>query len=668
MKIYNITLRNFRNFKNSTIEFSCDEDKYFTIILGQNTYGKTTLVKSFIWCLYRTNLFTDPILLNNDVQETMMPNATKEARVEVELEHKGFTYKIITKETYTKNSSGRVTVYTKASTSIAKINGENTESLFGARAEDEIESILRPELKEYFFFDGETNSIESINTKKNLTNAVTNILGLNRVEMFKDYFDPTKNESVVSYLKKDLILKDDFEFEDLNEKFNKKTGKKESIENEIRDAKAQIERLTSQLVSENEKLDQNKDIIQDQTDKKSLEKEISELKIKKEKEFSGMISSFNSSNAFLKVLFAESFLKFKLQQFEEDSSFSSDRSFIGINEDAVDELIAHGRCICGAEIRNGNDAYNHLIEAKQHMEPHDFGKYISDFVSSESSNVYNSKTTAEDILRKAGEINDCIETIDDDEQRLKNIRERIAGRPNIGEIQKNINDMEIQLGFQNKMLKRLQEKDLPEVIDEINDLNNKISKSSSKNNHNDFINVCLAYANNIYSVADKQINRNKVDLRSKLQEEVSRIFKSMYHGNREIHIDENFKVSTSVKEHSGNDKRLDRSTGLSTVVNYSFVAGLMNLAKQHIINDGDITDDNETAEIYPLVMDAPFSNTDDEHIKNICKTLPNFCDQIIMFIMEKDYNYAKESIEPKVGKIYQIDKVSETESTIRRID
>ena len=94
----------------------------------------------------------------------------------------------------------------------------------------------------------------------------------------------------------------------------------------------------------------------------------------------------------------------------------------------------------------------------------------------------------------------------------------------------------------------------------------------------------------------------------------------------------------------------------------------MNLAKQHIINDGDITDDNETAEIYPLVMDAPFSNTDDEHIKNICKTLPNFCDQIIMFIMEKDYNYAKESIEPKVGKIYQIDKVSETESTIRRID
>ena len=224
-----------------------------------------------------------------------------------------------------------------------------------------------------------------------------------------------------------------------------------------------------------------------------------------------MISSFNSSNAFLKVLFAESFLKFKLQQFEEDSSFSSDRSFIGINEDAVDELIAHGRCICGAEIRNGNDAYNHLIEAKQHMEPHDFGKYISDFVSSESSNVYNSKTTAEDILRKAGEINDCIETIDDDEQRLKNIRERIAGRPNIGEIQKNINDMEIQLGFQNKMLKRLQEKDLPEVIDEINDLNNKISKSSSKNNHNDFINVCLAYANNIYSVADKQINRNKVD-------------------------------------------------------------------------------------------------------------------------------------------------------------
>ena len=172
-----------------------DFKKNFTIILGQNTYGKTTLVKSFIWCLYRQNLFDDKILLNSDVADYLRPGAIETAKVEVELEHKDFSYKITTKESYTRTNSGNVIVFSKAYSSVIKIDGENAIPINSAHVEEEIESILRPELKEYFFFDGETNSIESVSTKKNLTSAVTNILGLNNVEMIKDYYDPTKNES-----------------------------------------------------------------------------------------------------------------------------------------------------------------------------------------------------------------------------------------------------------------------------------------------------------------------------------------------------------------------------------------------------------------------------------------------------------------------------------------
>ena len=85
MLIRKLTLRNFRNFKNCELEFSCDSEKNFTIILGQNTYGKTTLVKSFIWCLYRINLFEDKVLLNSDVADYLRPGATETAKVEVEL-------------------------------------------------------------------------------------------------------------------------------------------------------------------------------------------------------------------------------------------------------------------------------------------------------------------------------------------------------------------------------------------------------------------------------------------------------------------------------------------------------------------------------------------------------------------------------------------------------
>lgn len=663
MLIRKITLRNFRNFKNCEIEFSCDPEKNFTIILGQNTYGKTTLVKSFIWCLYRINLFDDKILLNSDVADSLRPGAIETAKVEVELEHKGFSYKITTKETYTRTASGSITVSSKAFSSLIKIESENAIPISNARVEEEIESILRPELKEYFFFDGETNSIESASTKKNLTSAVTNILGLNHVEMIKDYYDPTKNESVTSYLRKELIVVDEEALDDLNEQLTRATKKKEKIEEDIKNTENEISRLEGQLKEQNDLLDANKDVEKDQNDKKRLEGDNKRLKEDKEKSFQRMIQMFNTSCAFLKVLFAVSYIKYDLKGIMEESSFKDTNSYKGINEEAVDELIAKGRCICGAVIMNGNDAYKHLMEARQHMEPHDFGKYISDFVSAESSNVYGAQTTLENIIKEAGNVNDAIATIDENENRLKTIRERIAGRADVGEIQRTINNITYQKGVQEGLLKRLNEEDLPEAKKAIEAIVEKIEKASVKNDANDFTQQCIDYAMSIYELADKKISKSKIEIRERLQEEVGKIFKSMYHGNREIKIDEYFKATTIVSK-AGQDKKLDKSTGLGTVVNYSFVAGLMNLAKQSIVNDDDIGDPDSTNETYPLVMDAPFSNTDDEHIKNICKALPSFCDQIVMFVMQKDFNYASDSISHKVGKMYRLSKISETEAVV----
>lgn len=165
------------------------------------------------------------------------------------------------------------------------------------------------------------------------------------------------------------------------------------------------------------------------------------------------------------------------------------------------------------------------------------------------------------------------------------------------------------------------------------------------------------------------MTNSKAEIKEKLQEEVSAIFKSMYHGNRGIRINDDFKAETYVIS-AGKDQKIDGSTGMGTVVNYSFVAGLMNLAKKAIIN-GD--SDDETAdpelenETFPLVMDAPFSNTDETHIKNICNALPNYCDQIIMFVMKKDFNYASQSISDKIGKMYELEQISETESTVKEV-
>ncbi len=661
MLIRKMILNNFRNFKNTEINFSCDPKKKITIILGQNTYGKTTLVKAFIWCLYKINLFEDKILLNSDISDYLLVGKEETAKVMVEFEHKGVSYRITTKETYSRSSSDNIVVAKKAYSTGLKVVEQNTIPISENHIDEEIESILKPELKEYFFFDGETNSIEQVSAKKNLTVAVTNILGISTIEAFKEYYDPHRSDSVPSALRKDLISSDELNAIDLNNQLEKYTQQRQTYLDEIETIEREINELDNQLEEKNNLLDANKDVEKDQNDKKRLEKEIETAKFDKDKAFDRMIQIVNGSSAFLKILFAKSFVKYNLKELMEKSSFKSNSSYKGINEEAVNELIKAGRCICGAEIKNGNDAYRHLMEAKQHMEPHDYSKYISDFVSAEASNIYNAETICENIRSEAGIVNNKIEAIDEYETRLKTIRERIEGRLDVGSIQSEINNIMYQKGHQQSVLENSKSK-IPDIEKKIDDINEKITKSSEANEENAFILKCIEYSNSIYQLAITQLEQSKMEIREKLQDEVSTIFKAMYHGNREIIIDENFRASAIVTD-GNQDKNLDKSTGLGTVVNYSFVAGLMNLAKQSLLKN-ELTNDDNIGESYPLVMDAPFSNTDDEHIKNICKTLPIFCDQIIMFVMRKDYNYAIESIREQVGKLYRIQKESETDAIV----
>ena len=72
------------------------------------------------------------------------------------------------------------------------------------------------------------------------------------------------------------------------------------------------------------------------------------------------------------------------------------------------------------------------------------------------------------------------------------------------------------------------------------------------------------------------------------------------------------------------------------------------------------------SEPYPLVMDAPFSNADETHTTNISKVLPEVAEQVIMFVMQKDWNYAERVMNDRVGCRYRLEKESETCTYLRK--
>ncbi len=102
MLLRSIRLNNFRQFQGEQhINFSCDPISNVTIILGDNTTGKTTIVQAFNWALYGKINFPSKDLLNSDISRQMHPGDQKVVEVEICLNHDNIEYLISRSQRYT---------------------------------------------------------------------------------------------------------------------------------------------------------------------------------------------------------------------------------------------------------------------------------------------------------------------------------------------------------------------------------------------------------------------------------------------------------------------------------------------------------------------------------------------------------------------------------------
>lgn len=667
MLIKSIELKNFRNFKKALFEFPCNDNKNFTIVFGENTFGKTTLVKSFLWCLYHDDkLFDDKILLNKDVQNAMSIGKLESVSVTVKLEHKDYKYTIKTEQKYSKGDREYIYPH-NIETSIFKVydsgQSEYIENPYDIKAE--IDGILSKELRGYFFFDGETNLIENIVKKANLTKAVSNITELALIEDFKKYYnpDPTKKKTVIAYLRKEKDTDDELTLNDLRTEMEFASVKKDEIETEIESSEQEINKLTKQRDENEEKLNTFKEIGECQKKKLKLESDITRNKEKMDELFNNTIQDFNKNSSFLKILFCSSFTKNKMAQALEKfiTEFKHNENsykYSSISKETINHLIDSGRCICGAEIVIDSDTYKNLIQIRDSIAPINYSGYIDEFIANEELYRNSTKNILGNINDDVKNVIDKIQQISDDEEELESVKNKIKNQPNISDIQNENDDLNALIHKTNGIIEA-RYIDLLKIKKDIQNLAKEIEDNAAKTQKNEFINLCIKYAESIYKSADELITKKQKEMQSKMEEAVNKYFQKIYTGNRTITIDENFKVDAK-----SNDEKLDTSTGLKTVINYSFVVGLMDLAKQNIIKSSDFADDEKENDVYPLVIDAPFSNVDADHTKNICKVLANYCDQIIMFVSRKDYEYAKATINDKIGKIYKLKKIDETNTEV----
>lgn len=650
MLIKKIILENFRQYNGKQeVSFSTDKEKNVTLIIGDNGTGKTTISQAFLWCLYgETPTFQKKeSLLSKKAERGMYDGRNRLVTVTVFIEHNNKQYEIKRTQKYYLRNDKLLSEPSDLKIWIT-VNGQKDPET--KKLDEIIREILPKELSEYFFLSGE--KIDGMSTEiragksKDFANAVNTLLGL---DYFRDAikhltkisqqyssasvggFD-VKIETVNRSIKDALTRRDEYE-----QKKNDQEKSKKYTEEQIIELKAKLKSVVSA-----------KDLV---ANREVLEYKIGKAKISKNEETKRGIQNFFEKAPFY-------FASKKMQEMNEilENSIDIDDKDIPekLHADLIDWIEQNGKCICGQEVKKGDEHYALLEKYRKIVPPESIGTLITRIKSTTNDKSRLGNGLREDLTMRRSTVSDKNEELDEFDDELKAINKKLllakdtssdqeklqmyerdfeASDSEIGELQQLLANIQLELAQKEKLRNKLLENDSE---------GRKILKWKK----------CT---DELIQSFSKQLEEDENEKRVLLVAAVKKAFKEIYGESFSISVDNSYHISID----SGNE--ISSGQGMSVI--FAFLAGLLNVIK----SDDKGQNNGEALESYPLVLDAPFSVFDTTRISSICKVLPKVSGQIIVFIKDTDGKLAKKEMKEKIGKNYKLVKVnnSDEETEIR---
>ena len=662
MKINSIELQNFRQFVNERIEFNSDSDKKVSVIYGRNYIGKTTLIKALLWCLYRDDdsFKADPIHVNKELQDSCFSVGKQvTSSVTVDLEHNGFGYTIRTYQTFQStridNKIKFVPTLKEPTRQIYKIDkAGNPIPIPNNLVDKEIESILPSNLRNYFFYDGENNKIDSVANKVSLRDAVRNIMNLNVREELIKLFSPTSSTGVKSRFSSQIQSADRERNDEIQEEIDRLNAEIESAEKNNEQAKLDIEKLRGDAADLEARIEANSQAEELQRKLNEGRIALRELREARDKLFERLCKSLDSAGGENPGL-AGIYIAMVLKSNDLANQFSNlqltNRAYKHQSELSVDEIIAKGVCICGQPIHEGDEHYKHLIEAKEFLFPRDYSAMLHGFLKTYNVKYESADEAAKAIHKIASTLKKTIQSIDQQiednneyEKKLGNFSGDVGKwRRDATEWLRQANEKEVAVNYSEQTIIPQKKARIQKLLAE----QEKLADASDKNKK---IHKYCAYVDAVYALASDRLEKKKNGIIEALQNQANEVFHGILNKKeKDLYLD----PATFNVELKQNGQKIIGATSESIAKNLGFVAGLIYLAKnKNLIGSGD--GDDDLPDDYPLFIDAPFSELDEQNVRNAAKILPEYCSQLVITLLDKDYNIAKEPLSVYLDKTYHL--------------
>lgn len=659
MIIHKLAMYNFRQYiGGQEVEFSTDTDKNVTVLIGVNTSGKTTIIRAFEWCLYAKNGFEDPVLLNSEVRDNMNVGDMQEVWVAVTFSHQDSNgekmYTLKRKYTYLCNertkADGKLFVGLNKrpeedlSLTYLQADGQTKTAIRRENISESINRVLPQDLSDYFFFGGER--ISGIANRTDLSNAVRGLMRLDVLENARDHI-----KEALKKFSSNIDTSGDAKAQAAQDSLETAEKKRQQYIETRDNAQAEMEYYQKKESEYNVELSKSnvEQVKKAKEERDRISKALSNEQTRLENAIRAYVDLFNKRPY---AFFGMPAIKKSLEVLQKIND--QVECVPGMNQDSIDYLINRKMCICGTHLDPGSQPYQLVMQERRKLPPETIGAVVLNYKNKAEGYLSGSESFFPDIEEKYKEI--------------RGIQRRIGELQDEAEEQSKliIDDTDakaIEMKRREAHTKYLEAKsdydqagiDIGGCIRDIQNCKDAIAKYAKSSTKNSKLVRYITYATLVQEWLSDKYKAKEDMVRSELQRRVNSNFAKMYHGERSITIDDKYRVKYS-------DITTEESDGLKAVKSFAFIASLVSMAKDRILDDEEM----QLGQVYPLVMDAPFSNVDEIHIDNICKILPKTANQVIMAVMQKDWEYAAVNLGEYVGKSYIIAKDKDAEG--REID
>lgn len=684
MKFLKLRMLNFMRYKGENIiKFSQDNEKNVTVVLGDNTVGKTTLAQAFRWGLYGELINTQyeeskrMCILNNEVLGDMTANDYGNVEVELVLENKStsgnaYQYRIIRKAIFRRKFPQMVANQTSELLKMYITDIETGETIpydNGAdsnrgKVDDIISELLPRDLSSYFLFDGERWSNEK-NTVTDIKDSIYTLVGISPIREMKRHLGecgPSGKASVIKQLKSKITGSGN-EYNEILDKIYRYESFIEREEKNIIDAKENVISFQEKVDSIEILLHDNPNVEQDQKEYERLGKEIQANNKRMKTYYADIVTSFSSSHKYFAAPLLQEVIDL-LQGIElEGMEIELERVDVpGVTDKTIDFLLDLKECICGNEILHNSAEESCLLKLRKVVPPAVIGSLISGYKNKMNHWVEQSADLYEEIKEKSILYNDEFFELTDNEEKLEQKRKKIDKKINFANERIKLN-ANIKKVNEEKERIRKAELNIQYYKDEIKKLENQRSTLDEKTETNNKLKRLISYAEELYAESCKIYNSKKNNILNELNELIDKNFREMFNEQEKVaKLGEDYILRLFYKRVSNKNGYADlEATGLSEgekiARNFAFIVSILELANKKKM-EGD-----EVAQSLPLVLDGPFSKLSSINTSKVAKVLPAVSDQVIIFMLDKDWEPS--GLEEYTGYKYRTEKdINGNSSTI----